>query len=101
MADHGHTEHAHSLKPYFIVYSILMIGLAATVWVAYHDFGIWANPIALGIATTKAVLVVLIFMHVKDSPPIIWLTICIGLAMLGIGLVLILGDYLFRGPVAL
>lgn len=105
MADHAHSshahDHAHSLKAYYVVYALLMVGLILTVWVAYHDFGVWANPIALAIATTKAVLVVLIFMHVKEASPLIGMTIVIGLIMLGIGLILIFGDYAFRGNIPL
>ena len=41
---------------------------ALTLWAAYQHLGIWNTPVALAIATTKAALVALIFMHLRYSP---------------------------------
>lgn len=93
----AHTsDHGHSTGLYYIVYVLLMVGLVATVWVAYHDFGALGSPIAMAIATTKAVLVVWIFMHVKDSTPMILITICSGLIGLSLGFIFLFSDYLAR-----
>ncbi len=95
MAAHTH-EHGHSTFAYYVVYAILMLGLVATVWVAYHDFGAAANVIAMGIATFKAVLVVWIFMHVREASKMIWITICSGLVGLAIGFIFLFCDYAAR-----
>ena len=73
-----------------------MLGLVATVWVAYHDWGHIASPLAMAIATFKAVLVVWIFMHVRESTPMIWVTIVSGLVGLAIGFIFLFCDYLAR-----
>lgn len=61
---------AHSIVPakyYFFNFAALMLLMFLTVWVARHDFG-WLNlPIALAIAITKAILIVLIFMDVRNG----------------------------------
>jgi cytochrome c oxidase subunit 4 len=97
MATHEHHEHDHSnLKPYYIVYTLLMIGLVATVGAAYHDFGVFGTPIAMLIATAKAVMVVWIFMHVREATPMIWVTIVSGLVGLSLGFIFLFSDYLAR-----
>lgn len=58
------------LPAYFAVFAALMVLTALTVWVAFQDFGAMNNVIALGIATVKGALVVLIFMHVLHSSPL-------------------------------
>jgi cytochrome c oxidase subunit 4 len=59
------SEHISSVKLYVGIWLALMAGTILTVVVAKIDLGP-LNPImALAIATTKAVLVVLFFMHVK------------------------------------
>jgi cytochrome c oxidase subunit IV len=59
------SEHISSVKLYVGIWLVLMVGTILTVVAAKIDLGPF-NPIAaLAIATTKAVLVVLFFMHVK------------------------------------
>jgi cytochrome c oxidase subunit 4 len=68
-----HTQHVVPVPVYLGVFAALLVLTFVTVWVAEHDFG-WLNtPLALGIAVTKATLVVLFFMHVKYGSRIIWL----------------------------
>ena len=64
-----------------------------TVWVAYLDFGAMNIVIALAIATFKASLVVLYFMHVKYASKLtqlasvlgfVWLAILLGMTSSGI-----------------
>ena len=52
----------------------LLIGTGLTVWASFIDLGPWNPVIALAIATTKAMLVVLFFMHVKYSTKLTKLT---------------------------
>ena len=44
----------------------LMVFTGLTVWAAYQHLGIWNTPVALAIATAKALLVALIFMHLRS-----------------------------------
>ena len=61
----GH--HDHGTKRYFIVWGILLICTVLTVWTGYKDLG-WVNlPLALCIATLKATLVILFFMHMTEA----------------------------------
>ena len=91
-----------SLAVYIKVYAALMIGLAATVAVAYVPLGSLNLGVALAIAFAKATLVVLFFMHVLYSPKLTWVAVCSGLVWLGILLALVGADYISRSwiPVA-
>ena len=64
--DHSHVHgHITPLPIYLAVFATLMVLTVLTVVVAYFDFGAWTKVIALGIASFKATIVVLYFMHVK------------------------------------
>jgi cytochrome c oxidase subunit IV len=63
MADH--TEHIVSSKLYWLIWTILIICTVLTAWIATVDLGPFNTVVALVIATSKASIVVLIFMHVK------------------------------------
>lgn len=92
-----HSEHSHSLRPYVLVLAALFVLTAVTVGVALIDFGEpLGDFVALAIAMFKATLVVLYFMHVKDSTSLIKLTTLGGLFWLVIFFVFILCDYLTR-----
>lgn len=67
----GHAEEAHAHHGpgrYFLVWAALIVGTILTVWTGYKDLGHWNLPIALIIASTKASLVVLFFMHMTETP---------------------------------
>jgi cytochrome c oxidase subunit IV len=74
--------HSVSPKLYVIIYLALLALLLATVGVAYIDLGSLNIIIALVIAITKTLLVVIFFMHVKYSPKLIWLFAGLGFAWL-------------------
>jgi cytochrome c oxidase subunit IV len=59
--------HVEPVKTYVMVFAALMVLTVATVFVAYFDLGLLNNFVAMGIALTKASLVVLIFMHVRHG----------------------------------
>jgi cytochrome c oxidase subunit IV len=88
--------HIGSLKVYVGVFMVLMIGTAITIWAAFLDLGLLNAPIALVIATVKAVFVVLFFMHVKDSDRLTKITVAAGIFWLGILLSLTMTDFLSR-----
>ncbi len=86
----------HSTRPYFVVYALLMVLLALTVGAATQDFQAWNFPIAMLIATVKAGLILVIFMHLRESSALTWLFASAALVWLAIMLGLSLNDYLFR-----
>lgn len=98
MAEHEHTPHVHvtPLGVYIGVFLALSIGTLLTWWVSTIDLG-WANtPIALLIATIKAVLVILFFMHVIHSTRLTWVVVIGAFLWLGVLFVLTFADYLTR-----
>ena len=90
------SAHIGSLKVYFGVFMVLMFGTLVTILAAFRDLGPFNAPIALVIATIKAVFVVLFFMHVKDSDRLTKITVAAAAFWLGILLVLTMTDFLSR-----
>lgn len=56
-----------SLRTYFAIWIALLAGTALTVTAARIDLGPFNAAVALTIATIKATLVALYFMHIKGS----------------------------------
>jgi cytochrome c oxidase subunit IV len=92
-----HSEH-HIVTPanYAMVFGALLLGTLLTVLAANQDFGIMNPVIALGIATTKAVIVILFFMHVKYQSNLIKMTVASGFFTFLILITLTLSDYMSR-----
>jgi|SRR5689334_2378451 cytochrome c oxidase subunit 4 len=66
MGDHAeHSEHIVSAGLYWLIWAILIICTVLTAWIATVDLGKFNTVVALAIATFKASIVALIFMHVK------------------------------------
>lgn len=84
-------------KVYFIVFGALLVLTGLTTAVAYLDFGPLNLPLALTIAVAKALLVVLFFMHLKDSSRLVHIFAGAGIFWLLLLLTLTLSDYLSRG----
>ena len=91
------SQHVVSPRIYFAVFTSLMLLTALTVWAAFQDLGPFNLVVALGIATLKATLVVLYFMHVRYSGRLIWLVIASALFWLVIMFALTISDYSSRG----
>lgn len=91
------SPHADATRTYALVFAALLALMAATVAAAAFDLGALGAPVALGIAAVKAALVVLVFMHVRESSRVVWLFAAAGLAWLAILMSLTLTDYLSRG----
>jgi cytochrome c oxidase subunit 4 len=91
------SEHVSSPKMYVMVFLALLVLTVITVAVAYQDLGAFNDIVALTIATTKALLVVLFFMHVKYSTRLTALTAVGGIFFLAILLFVTLNDYMSRG----
>jgi cytochrome c oxidase subunit 4 len=92
-----HAEH-HIVTPlqYCYVFGTLLVFTAITVGAAYVDLK-WANPvIALGIASFKAVIVILFFMHAAYQSRLIKVTIGAGFFMFAVLITMTLTDYMSR-----
>ena len=64
MNDKKHENHIIPLSTYFKVFGALMVLTALTVFVAQIDLGGWLNIVlAMFIATVKASIVLMFFMH--------------------------------------
>lgn len=81
---------------YIVIVSCLFIGTVVTYYAATIDMGIWNPVVALTIACTKAVLVILFFMHVRYSDKLTKITVGAGFFWLLILITLSLSDYLSR-----
>jgi len=87
------SEHIVSPKIYIVIFASLMLGTGITVWAAFQNFHQFNIVIALAIATIKATLVVLYFMHARYSPKRTQLVIVCSIFWLAIMLALTLSDY--------
>lgn len=83
-------------KAYFAVFAVLMALTALTVWASYLHLGAWNTPVALAIAVTKALLVALIFMHLRHSPRLTIFVVAASLLWLAFLIVITASDYLTR-----
>ncbi len=92
-----HVAH-HIVSPvmYLSIFGVLMIGTLATVGFAYVPLGRLNAPVAIAIACTKAVFVVLFFMHVKYSSRLVKLTVASGFFTFLILVFMSLSDYVSR-----
>jgi cytochrome c oxidase subunit IV len=64
MSDHSKSS---PLKMYFSVWAALLVGTFITYKAAYIELGQFNAAVALTIATVKALLVALFFMHIKGA----------------------------------
>src|SRR5271169_2584242 len=64
MSDHSKSS---PLPTYFAVFAALLVGTGLTVYAASLDLGRFNAAVALTIASIKATLVALYFMHIKGA----------------------------------
>ena len=74
----------------------LLILLGLTIGAAHINLGPLNTVVALAISVTKAALIILFFMHIRYSKPLMWLCAGAGFFWLGIMMVLAMSDYLTR-----
>ena len=95
------SEHIVQPRIYVTIFLALMVGTTLTVMAAFYDFpGPLNAVIALTIASIKATLVVLFFMHVRYSGRLIWLVIVAALLWLAIMFAITFSDYWTRAWLA-
>src|SRR5277367_803590 len=90
-------QHVASVRTNIVIYVLLLLLLLATVGAAYIPMGPLNFPLAMAIATTKAVLIVLFFMHALHSHRLTLVIALASLLWLSIMLALTLADYHSRG----
>jgi cytochrome c oxidase subunit 4 len=88
--------HVVPLKVYLGVFLALCVLTVVTVAVTGYDFGPFNLIVALGVAITKATLVVLYFMHARYSPKLTGVVIASSIAFFVILVFLTLTDYVSR-----
>src|ERR1044071_9949450 len=89
--------HVSPKSTYYAIFAALMILTAITVGVAFIHLGSLNFPVALGIAITKATLVILFFMHVKYSSRLTKMIVGMAFFFLTVLLMLTMTDYGSRG----
>ena len=92
-----HVEH-HLVTPfqYSLVFGTLLVFTAITVGAAYVELGVLNPIVALAIASFKAVVVILFFMHVKYQSRLVKLTVAAGFFTFLILITMTLTDYMSR-----
>jgi cytochrome c oxidase subunit 4 len=92
-----HGEH-HIVSPlqYAMVFGTLLVFTAITVVAANINLGVFNPVIALAIASTKAVIVILFFMHVKYQSNLIKMTVGAGFFTFLVLITMTLSDYISR-----
>jgi cytochrome c oxidase subunit 4 len=92
-----HADH-HIISPvtYGIVFATLLVFTGITVAAAFVNLGIFNPIVALAIACTKAVIVILFFMHVKYQSKLVKLTVTAGFFTFLVLITMTLTDYISR-----
>jgi len=81
---------------YVLIWAVLMVFTAITVFAATVELHIFNIVVALLIATIKGTLVVLFFMHLRYSPKLTMVTVVASIFFLFILFGLTMTDYLSR-----
>lgn len=92
-----HAPHVTSVQTYLTVFGLLLLLLLATVGAAHLPLGPLNFPVAMAIATTKAALIVLFFMHLLHSHRLNVLVSVAAFLWLALLLAFTVADYLSRG----
>ena len=90
------SEHITPLKIYIFAAAFLFLMTGVTVLVSFIPLGGWNAVVAVGIATIKALAVVLIFMHLYYDSRLNSLVFSIGLIFVALFISLTLFDTLRR-----
>lgn len=95
-------QNGHILSTGFLtaVLGALLVLTVVTVWAAQIDFGMFKVVVALSIATVKALVVIMFFMHLKYEDRFIKLIVFICFLMLAIFIGMTFLDVAYRLNVA-
>lgn len=97
-AEHS-TDHSNALpvSTCITVYVALLALTAITVGAAFLDMSFLNTPVALGIASAKALLVMYFFMELRHSDKLNWVVMGSGFVFLAIMIMLTMSDMVSRG----
>ncbi len=94
------SDQAATQRVYYLVF-LGLIGLTMlTVWLSFQELGAWHSAVGLAIASCKALLVAMFFMHVLYGGRLVWIMFGAGLFWLAILMSLTLVDFLTRSQLA-
>lgn len=93
--------HEHGPGRYFVIWGLLLVATVTTVVTGRMDLHGANLPLAIFIATVKAALVVLFFMHLWDAEGILRLVFGVSVVFVVVLLLGVFGDLLTRMPAAL
>lgn len=89
-------QHIVTPLQYTLVFGTLLLFTGITVGAAYIELGVFNPIVALGIASFKAVVVILFFMHVKYQSRLIKMTVAAGFFTFLVLITMTLSDYISR-----
>lgn len=89
------------VRTYLVIFLALMVLTAITVAVAFFELGPLNDIAAMGIAITKACLVILYFMHVRHSSRLTKVVVVAGFLWLLFLIGFTMSDYLTRGMISM
>ncbi len=107
MADHRSTSqaeahpHPHGVGRYVVIWVLLLVFTVTTVLTGRLDLGALNLPLALTIASVKATLVVLFFMHLSESHGVNRLVFVVSILFVLVLIAGVFGDLLTRYPLTL
>ena len=94
---HSSGEVVVTTATYLKIFALLIVLALITTALAFVDLHAFNTILAMAIAVTKAVLVVLFFMHVKYEDRLTLVFAIAGFVWLAIMLILTASDYMTRG----
>ena len=98
---HDDKAHAHGAGRYFVVWILLLIFTVTTVVTGRIDLGNVNIVLALTIATIKAALVVLFFMHMTEAAGANRLVFVVSVVFVIVMMIGVFGDIWTRNPMTL
>jgi cytochrome c oxidase subunit 4 len=96
-----HASHGHGVARYFIVWALLLVFTVTTVLTGRMDLGAMNLPLALTIASIKATLVVLFFMHMTEAAGTNRIIFVVSLLFALVMIFGVFGDLWTRSPMTL
>jgi cytochrome c oxidase subunit IV len=97
----GAHEGGHGIGRYALIWLILLVFTGLTIFTGRMDLGVANIFIALAIATTKATLVVLFFMHLWDMGGVNRLVFVVSVLFAIVLIIGVFGDLMVRLPITL
>jgi cytochrome c oxidase subunit 4 len=88
---------AASARSYLLTGVALLGLLALTIVVSYLNLGVLNPIITASISVASTAPIILFYMHVRRSKPLLWIFVGAGFFWLGIMFVLAFSDFMTRG----